>query len=255
MFQKRTTTTLPASTEASSGRDGSPGAASSARPGFAGLAAGAAGFAAGLAALGRLGGRRSWRRAWRSWPKAWWWRWWTSRRRRWPRPRCARRRRSRRRRRCSPWPRRWPGRSRPGGVTAGSTSAAGLGRSTRNHSDGEDQRDDQDDAKGKTDLVHALPVGSKGRFLRRGLALLDDRTDPELAQLAGVDGGRSAGQRVAAGGRLGEGDDVADRVAAGDQRRRRGRSPARCRRAAGRRTSARRAGSRSAAGPPPRSCR
>src|SRR3954452_12916408 len=60
LFQKRTTTTLPASTEASSVRDGSPGAASSARPGLAGLAtaAGAAGLAglAGLAvALGAPG--------------------------------------------------------------------------------------------------------------------------------------------------------------------------------------------------------
>ena len=50
MFQKRTTTTLPASTEASSGRDGSPGAASSARPGFAGLGGRRGGLGAGAAA-------------------------------------------------------------------------------------------------------------------------------------------------------------------------------------------------------------
>jgi hypothetical protein len=45
---------LPASTEASSGRDGSPGAALSARPGFAGLAGAAAGLAAGLVAVADL---------------------------------------------------------------------------------------------------------------------------------------------------------------------------------------------------------
>src|SRR5512133_1960467 len=49
LFQKSTTATLPASTSASSGRDGSPGAASSARPGLWGLGAG---LGAGAVVLG-----------------------------------------------------------------------------------------------------------------------------------------------------------------------------------------------------------
>src|SRR6266540_3632319 len=56
-FQNSTTATLPASMSASSGFDGSPGAASSARPGFAGFGAGlVAGFAAGLVAFGAAAG-------------------------------------------------------------------------------------------------------------------------------------------------------------------------------------------------------
>ena len=90
-------------------------------------------------------------------------------------------------------------------------------------------------------------VGSAGRRFAT--------VDAELAQLALVDRRRRAGQRVAAGGGLREGDHVADRVGAGGERARSGRSRRRCRRAAARRSAAPRAGSRSAPRPPRRRSR
>ena len=67
-----------------------------------------------------------------------------------------------------------------------------------------------------------------------------------------VDRRRGAGHQVRAGGRLREGDHVADRLPAGEQRRPAGRARARCRRAAARRTRAPRAGSRTSRRPRPR---
>ena len=73
---------------------------------------------------------------------------------------------------------------------------------------------------------------------------------PASLRCCGGDRRRRRGQRVEAAAGLREGDDLADRVGAGQQHARCGPSRTRCRRAAARRRRTRRAGSRTSPGPP-----